>query len=162
MEDSSFLGENLCFLQWDKSNRAMTNAGELKFFSNYRTVRKKKEKKARTWPFRGYLAPNVGWVEKSRNNFAFIFLFFILFFQHLGVLKIVWVYLFATFFFGLVYTMIFNIIKTPSQFSLSNQIKKRAKQNKTKVKKQQQKKVKWTTWNCVVQNAHKKYWKNLA
>ena len=45
MEDSSFLGENLCFLQWDKSNRAMTNAGELKFFSNYRTVRKKKGEK---------------------------------------------------------------------------------------------------------------------
>ena len=39
--------------------------------------------------------------------------------------------------------MIFNIIKTPSQFSLSNQIKK--KQNKTKVKKQQQNKSKKTT-----------------
>ena len=32
LEDSSFLGENLCFLQWDKSNRAMTNAGVLTFF----------------------------------------------------------------------------------------------------------------------------------
>ena len=58
--------------------------------------------------------------------------------------------------------MIFNIIKTPSQFSLSNQIKKKeTKQNKSKkttTKKGEMNDVKL----CVVQNAHKKYWKNLA
>ena len=127
----------LCFLQWDKSNRAMTNAGELKFFSNYRTVRKKRRKRLVPWPFRGYLAPNVGWVEESRDNFAFIFLFFILFFQHLGVLKIVWVYLFATFFFGLVYTIIFKYCW--DSFPILVYPTKLKKTNKTKVKKQKKK-----------------------
>ena len=57
--------------------------------------------------------------------------------------------------------MIFNIIKTPSQFSLSNQIKKK---NKTKVKKQKKQTNKGEmndVKSCIVQNAHKKYWKNL-
>ena len=39
-------------------------------------------------------------------------------------------------FFGLVYTMILNIIKTPSQFSLYNQIKKKQQQQNKSKKKQ--------------------------
>ena len=43
---------------------------------------------------KSYLAPNVGGVEESGNNFAFIIIFLFLFFNTLGVLKGVRVYLF--------------------------------------------------------------------
>ena len=45
---------------------------------------------------KSYLAPNVGGVEESGNNFAFIIIFLFLFFNTLGVLKGVRVYLFDT------------------------------------------------------------------
>ena len=59
LEDSSFFGENLCILQWDKSN-LQNSPG-------------KKEKKGSFFdPSKSYLAPNVGGVEESGNNSAFI------------------------------------------------------------------------------------------
>ena len=77
----------------------MTNAGELKFWQLQSG--KKGEKGSFFDLSKSYLAPNVGGVEESGNNFAFIIIFFLfLFFNTLGVLKSVRVYLFATFLFG--------------------------------------------------------------
>ena len=84
--DSSFFGENLCILQWDKSNRAMTNAGELKFWQLQSG--KKGEKGSFFDLSKSYLAPNVGGVEESGNNFAFIIIFYFIFiFQHFRCIK---------------------------------------------------------------------------
>ena len=89
LEDSSFFGENLCILQWDKSN-LQNSPG-------------KKEKKARSLiPVRVTSLPT--W-EESKNLetillLLLLLLFFFLYFNTLGVLKSVRVYLFATFLFG--------------------------------------------------------------
>ena len=89
LEDSSFFGENLCILQWDKSN-LQNSPG-------------KKEKKARSLiPVRVTSLPT--W-EESKNLETILLLllllfFFFLYFNTLGVLKSVRVYLFATFLFG--------------------------------------------------------------
>ena len=71
----------------------MTNAGELKFWQLQSG--KKGEKGSFFDLSKSYLAPNVGGVEESGNNFALF-----LFFNTLGVLKSVRVYLFATFLVG--------------------------------------------------------------
>ena len=73
----------------------MTNAGELKFWQLQNSPEKKGEKGSFFDLSKSYLAPNVGGVEESGNNFALF-----LFFNTLGVLKSVRVYLFATFLFG--------------------------------------------------------------
>ena len=88
LEDSSFFGENLCILQWDKSN-LQNSPG-------------KKEKKARSLiPVRVTSLPT--W-EESKNLetilLLLLFIIFFLYFNTLGVLKSVRVYLFATFLFG--------------------------------------------------------------
>ena len=70
----------------------MTNAGELKFWQLQSG--KKGEKGSFFDLSKSYLAPNVGGVEESGNNFAFIIIFLFLFFNTLGVLKGVRVYLF--------------------------------------------------------------------
>ena len=101
LEDSSFFGENLCILQWDKSNRAMTNAGELKFWHLQNSPGKKEKKTRSLIPVRVTLLPT--WEEsKNLETILLLLLFFILFlyFNTLGVLKSVRVYLFATFLFG--------------------------------------------------------------
>ena len=72
----------------------MTNAGELKFWQLQNSP-EKRGKRLVLWPRKSYLALNVGGVEESGNNFALF-----LFFNTLGVLKSVRVYLFATFLFG--------------------------------------------------------------
>ena len=76
----------------------MTNAGELKFWQLQSG--KKGEKGSFFDLSKSYLAPNVGGVEESGNNLAFIIIFLFLFSNTLGVLKGVRVYLYATFFFG--------------------------------------------------------------
>ena len=78
----------------------MTNAGELKFWQLQNSPEKKGEKGSFFDLSKSYLAPNVGGVEESGNNFAFIIIFLFLFFNTSGVLKSVRVYLFATFLFG--------------------------------------------------------------
>ena len=72
----------------------MTNAGELKFWQLQNSAEKKGEKGSFFDLSKSYLAPNVGGVEESGNNFAFIIIFLFLFFNTLGVLKGVRVYLF--------------------------------------------------------------------
>ena len=89
LEDSSFFGENLCILQWDKSNRAMTNAGELKFW-HLQNSPGKKEKKARSLiPVRVTSLPT--W-EESKNLETILLLLLLLFFfffifQHFRCIK---------------------------------------------------------------------------
>ena len=69
-----FVEENLCSMQWDNSNRATTDPGELKF-NNYRIGRKNNRKKKRLVIPLSRICPaqNVRGVEQSRNNSACFF-----------------------------------------------------------------------------------------
>ena len=61
----------------------MTNTGELKFWQLQNSPEKKGEKSSFFDLSKSYLAPNVGGVEESGNNFAFIIIFLFLFFNNL-------------------------------------------------------------------------------
>ena len=63
----------------------MTNAGELKFW--HLQSGKKGEKGSFFDLSKSYLAPNVGGVEESGNNSAFIIIIFIFIFQHFRCFK---------------------------------------------------------------------------
>ena len=79
----------------------MTNAGELKFWHLQNSPGKKEKKTRSLIPVRVTLLPT--WEEsKNLETILLLLLFFILFlyFNTLGVLKSVRVYLFATFLFG--------------------------------------------------------------
>ena len=66
----------------------MTNAGELKFWHLQNSPGKKGEKDSFFDPSKSYLAPNVGRVEESGNNFAFIIInIFFFIFQHFRCIK---------------------------------------------------------------------------
>ena len=66
----------------------MTNAGELKFGQLQNSPEKKGEKGSFFDLSKSYLAPNVGGVEESGNNFAFIIIFYFIFiFQHFRCIK---------------------------------------------------------------------------
>ena len=78
----------------------MTNAGELKFWQLQNSP-EKKEKKARS--LTSVRVTSLPTWEESKNLetiLLLLLLFFFLFFNTLGVLKSVGVYLFATFLFG--------------------------------------------------------------
>ena len=65
----------------------MTNAGELKFWQLQNSPEKKGEKGSFFDLSKSYLAPNVGGVEESGNNFAFIITISIFIFQHFRCIK---------------------------------------------------------------------------
>ena len=86
LEDSSFFGENVCILQWDKSNRAMTNAGELKFWQLQNSP-EKKEKKARSLTS-VRVTSLLTWEEsKNLETILVLLLFFYFYLQHFRCIK---------------------------------------------------------------------------
>ena len=95
-----FLEKNLCIFKWDKSNRAMTNAGEVKFWQLQNSPEKRRKRARSLTSVRVTSLPT--WEEsKNLETILLLLLFFLfLFFNTLGVLKSVRVYLFATFLFG--------------------------------------------------------------